>query len=419
VWTPARAQGEKLPVLVYFHGGAYATGDGSDPRWDGANLAARGIVTVTVNYRLGVFGFLALPELAQESPYGATGNYGLLDQTEALTWVRENIARFGGDPQQVTIAGDSAGSKMVAAHMASPLSRGLFARAIGKSGAALGSARGWNREVAEAHGQRFTTLIGETSLERLRARPAQRLLDTTAANANDKARLFWPTVDGHFLSRQPEEVFRTGEQARVPLLLGADFDQSRYSKALGITEFTPEKWRTTLRAFFGGRADEARAFYPGHDKDEVARSASVLAADVLSHHEIWRWMEFHRAAHLPTYFYLYTQPIPPKLGAQPGEEPPTGGLHAAGIESALGNLDVEPLFAWTTEDRDVSRIFSGYITQFVKTGNPNGPQLPDWQAAREHHGGVLRQVVGPMMFTEVAREGARHAFLESFPEAPL
>src|SRR6185312_9520483 len=146
---PAQTAGEKLPVLVYFYGGGFAAGDSSEPRYDGAALASRGMVTVTVNYRLGVFGFLALPEMARESAHGAAGNYGMLDQYAALRWVREHIAQFGGDPDKVTIGGESAGSIAVSAHMASPLSRGLFARAIGQSGGAFGPLTVWSRDDAQ------------------------------------------------------------------------------------------------------------------------------------------------------------------------------------------------------------------------------------------------------------------------------
>jgi para-nitrobenzyl esterase len=411
VWTPARAADEKLPVLVYFHGGALLAGDGSDPRYDGASLAARGIVTVTVNYRLGVFGFLALPALAEESPHRATGNYGLLDQTAALTWVRENIARFGGDPQQVTIAGDATGSMSVNAHMASPLSRGLFARAIGESGAAFGNEASWDRTTAEIYGFRFAWRTGAKTLDRLRELPAQTLLDTT--DGNGKAIAFWPVVDGHFLRRRPEAVFTTGEQARVPLLLGSNSQEVSYKSLLKDAEPTPENWRAVIKKHFPSKLDEVLALYPGHDKDEVMRSASALGSDIVTNNQVWRWMESHRSAHVPTYFYRYTHPLPPKLGAPPNERPATGAVHAAQIEYALGNLDSEPLYAWSAEDRDVSRIFSGYVTQFVKTGNPNGPQLPDWRAAREEEGGVLRQMIGVSTHTEVAREAARQAFVQA------
>jgi para-nitrobenzyl esterase len=419
VWTPARNQsqseGEKRPVLVYFYGGGFAAGDGSEPRYDGANLAARGIVTVTVNYRLGVFGFLALHKLEHESPHRATGNYGLLDQTAALKWVRENIARFGGDPEQVTIAGESAGSMSVNAHMASPLSRGLFARAIGESGAAFSPGQMWSLDRAKSFGSQFTERFGTNSLVRLRALSAQTLLDATGPNATPKT-FFWPVVDGHFLRQRPEVVFTSGQQARVPLLLGGNSQEGHYVAVLKGAEPTPENWRAALKRLFASKADQALAFYPGHDNEEVIRSATALASDLFINNQVWRWMESHRAADVPTYFYMYTQPLPPKVGAQPGEPPATGAVHAAEIEYALDNLDGEAVYAWTAKDREVSRIFSGYLTQFIKSGNPNGAQLPDWPVAGDDQGGVLRQMIGANTYTEVAREAQRQALVQSlFP----
>jgi para-nitrobenzyl esterase len=176
VWTPAHSGGRKLPVLVYFYGGGFLAGDGSEPRYDGASLARHGIVTVTVNYRLSVFGFLALPALAEESPHRATGNYGLLDQNAALRWVHRNIAAFGGDPAQVTIGGESAGSMSVSAQMASPLSKGLMQRAIGESGAVLGNLKPRPRALTEQQGEAFMRHVGAHSLAQLRAMSADKLL---------------------------------------------------------------------------------------------------------------------------------------------------------------------------------------------------------------------------------------------------
>lgn len=413
VWTPARAQGEKLPVLVYFHGGGFAAGDGSEPRYDGASLAARGIVTVTVNYRLGVFGFLALPELARESPHGATGNYGLLDQNAALRWVRENIARFGGDPEQVTIGGQSAGSVAVNTHMASPLSQGLFARAIGESGGAFSAAATWGRPRAEHFGGVFARRVWANSLESLRSRSAQTLLSATGTK--DKTTfLFWPVVDGYFLRDTPEQTFESGAQAQVPLLLGTNSDEGRYTVVLKKAEPTPDNWRVALRRLFGKKGDEALALYPGNDAQEVMRSGIALAGDLHINHNTWHWMDSHRRAdRAPVYFYSYTHPRPPKRDAEPGQPSDAGAVHSGEIEYALGNLDGEPSYAWTAEDREVSRIFSGYMAQFVKSGNPNGPMLPTWPAVREEQGGLLRQVINTRTHTMTDRDAARHALVQT------
>src|SRR5437667_2736420 len=200
VWTPAKSGKERLPVLVYFYGGGFVAGDGSEARYEGASMARKGIVALTVNYRLGVFGFLSHPELTKESPHHASGDYGLLDQNAALRWVQQNIAAFGGDPKKVTIAGESAGSVSVSAQMASPLSKDLIAGAIGESGSIIGTLSAVPLVEGEQNGLRFATNVGATSLAALRAMPAQQLLDATAkpGMSNPAA-----TVDGYFFPKPP------------------------------------------------------------------------------------------------------------------------------------------------------------------------------------------------------------------------
>jgi para-nitrobenzyl esterase len=198
VGAPIGSEGKRLPVLVCFFGGGFQAGDGSEPRYDGTSLARRGIVTVTVNYRLGAFGFLALPALANESPHHAAGNYGLLDQAAALRWVHRNIAAFGGNPDELTIGGESAGSMLVSALMASPLSKTLMQRAIGESGAVLGNLKPRPLALAERQGEAFEKEIGATSLQQLRAMPAARLF---AGAGNNGTPRFMPGVDGYFLPR--------------------------------------------------------------------------------------------------------------------------------------------------------------------------------------------------------------------------
>src|SRR5690348_8811353 len=223
VWTPAGGEGKKLPVLVYFYGGGFVGGDGSEFRYDGASLAQRGIVTVTVNYRLDVFGFLALPALAKESLHHATGNYGLLDQVAALRWVHRNIAAFGGDPARVTIGGESAGSMAVSALMASPLSKGLMQGAIGESGAMLGNLKPRPLDLAERQGLAFERHVGAHSLAQLRTMPAAKLI---AACGDPGMPEFGPVVDGWFLPRSPAAIYEAGEQAHIPLLVGSNSGRS-------------------------------------------------------------------------------------------------------------------------------------------------------------------------------------------------
>jgi para-nitrobenzyl esterase len=206
---PAKTGSEKLPVLVYFYGGGFMAGDGSELRYDGESMARKGIVAVTVNYRLGIFGFLSHPELTKESPHHASGNYGLLDQSAALQWVQKNIAAFGGDPKKITIAGESAGSFSVSAQMASPLSKNIISGAIGESGSLLGLSPTASLKDAEKAGSDFGTSIKASSLADLRAIPADQLLKATA---NAGFGRFPICVDGYFFPKSPLEIFEKGEQ---------------------------------------------------------------------------------------------------------------------------------------------------------------------------------------------------------------
>lgn len=437
VWTPARNAQEKLPVLVYFHGGGFQAGDASKARYDGANFASRGIVTVTVNYRLGVFGFLAHPDAARESPSGSAGNYGLLDQHAALRWVRENIERFGGDPSKVTIGGMSAGAISVSAHMASPLSKGLFARAMGESGAAFRPLKFWSRGEADTAATLFAEHLNAATLDALRAMPAQTLLD----EAGPRFR-FWPHIDGYFLSATPESVFRSGAQAKVPLLVGMNSHEGPMELVLNGSEPTPENWRDALASLFGERANEALEHYPGNNADQVARSGLSLATDLFVGHSVRRWMNLHRmTSGTPLYFYRYTHPHPAPLPGsteQAGTQPrAAGAVHGVEVEYVLGNLDRETRYAWTQDDRKVAQTFSGYIERFVKTGDPNRLNegdvthsipgndasariaLPHWPAVRSGANAIAQQSIGVHTSTEWVDDAARHAFMQSFFEASL
>lgn len=416
VWTPAQTAGEKLPVLVYFHGGGFAAGDGSEPRYDGAALASRGMVTVTVNYRLGLFGFLALPEMVRESAHGAAGNYGMLDQHAALRWVREHIAQFGGDPDKVTIGGESAGSIAVSAHMASPLSRGLFSRAIGESGAAFGPLTLWTPDDAQTASKLYQRKMEATSLSTLRAMPAEALLAGTGPKEKPEF-LFWPSVDGHFLVRSLEATYEAGAQAHVPLLVGSNSHEAPHTMILGPQPPTPQHWRIALKRIFGPYATEVLALYPGNDNDEVSRSATALASDMFISHATRRWVDAHRqTGGAPVYFYYYTHKRPPKRMPEPGQSPELGAVHSSEIKYALGTLGLSNRFAWQPEDHTVSRIFSGYVTHFVKTGTPNDPSLPEWPASRAERDGILRQQIAVDTQTITDSDAPRHSLLRRYHE---
>lgn len=441
VWAPAASPpNAKLPVLVYFHGGGFAVGDGSEPRYDGSNLAARGMIVVTLNYRLGPFGFMMYPDAAHDSATGAAGNYGLLDQQAALRWVRDNIETFGGDPKQVTIGGETTGAMAVSAHMAAPSSRGLFARAIGESGGAFPPTAFWKREKAEKVAQAFATRLGAGSLDALRSLSAEKLQEAMG-NRQNPAPSFWPSIDGYFLTETPAAVFAAGGQAPVPLLVGANSQERHFRTIYGPIEPTPANWTVILSAIFGNEFAEARRFYPGNDADEIAQSASVLATDMTLGHSAWRWMDLHRqTGRAPVYFYLFTHSRPPAVPAArqatqaDNPRPATGAPHRSEIVYVFGNLDQDRRYQWTNDDYTVSQVFSGYIEQFVKSGNPNGAtdrqsmfrsvgrvanprQLPHWPAVRQERDGLARQVIDTDTRTISDTSGPRQALVQRIMEA--
>jgi para-nitrobenzyl esterase len=371
IWTPAKTGKEKLPVLVYFYGGGFRTGDGSEGRYDGESMAKKGIVALTVNYRLGIFGFLAHPELTKESPEHASGNYGLMDQHAALLWVKKNIAAFGGDPEKVTIAGESAGSMSVSAQMASPLSKGLFRAAIGESGALLGNLSPAPLAIAERTGVSFANKVKASSLADLRKIPADSLLKW-----GDNGR-FGCTVDGYFLPQPPQEIFAAGKQMHVALLAGWNSAEGDYKSILGRNiPATPENYKAAIERLYGARAADVWQQYPAVSKEEVIASGNALASDRFIAFSTWKLVTMHaRTQNAPVYRYWYIRPRP-KLATD--VEAPTGAVHSAEIEYAMGNLHYNKVYNWTPEDHKTSEIMQTFFANFIKTENPNAAGLPVW-----------------------------------------
>ncbi len=395
VWTPATKARKPLPVLVYFYGGGFVAGDGSEPRYDGENMATKGMVAVTVNYRLGIFGFMAHPELTQESPHHASGNYGLLDQAAALQWIQQNIAAFGGDPKRVTIAGESAGSISVSALMASPLSRNLIAGAIGESGSILGALPAAPLGTGEQTGIQFARTTGAASLAALRAIPADSLLQ--AASKFGVFR-FNSTIDGYFFPKDPFEIYASGEQAHVPLLAGWNNEEMNFRALTGSEKPTIDNFNKAVTRQYGKHADAILKVYHPDTDEEVEQVATELAGDRFIAFSTWKWINEHsKTGGKPVYRYLFERARPqmtPEMGnATPGlaggvqkgtgtNKAPAakGAVHSAEIEYAMGNLSTNKVFAWTQDDYKVSGITQAYFVNFIKTGNPNGKGLPSWTA---------------------------------------
>jgi len=396
VWTPAKSDKERLPVLVYVFGGGFQNGDGSEPRYDGENMARHGIVAVSVNYRTNIFGFFVHPELAKESPHHAAGNYGLLDQVAALKWVQKNIAAFGGDPKRVTVAGESAGSISVSALMASPLSRDLMAGAIGESGAMTSSLPAQPLAEAEKNGVKFSEAVGANSLTALRAMSGEQLQEAVAKVQGFR---FNTALDGYFLPKAVTAIYQAGEQAKIPLLAGSNTQEQPARAVLGEGEPTGETLAAAIQKFYGDKAAGIIKAYSASNEGEVYEAANHLASARFVAFSTWKWSELQTqtGGGKAVYRYLYARPRPafngtPGQPAAPqggrggrgGNLPsgPRGASHSAEIQYAMGNLDLDKRYSWEPGDYEVSKTMQAYFLNFIKTGNPNGAGLPEWPAYR-------------------------------------
>jgi para-nitrobenzyl esterase len=368
VYAPAGSNaGSKLPVLFWIHGGGYAVGASSEPRHNGDFLPLKGVVLVTINYRLGVFGFLATADLAKEAN-GAAGNYGLFDMVAALRWVKANIRNFGGDPENVTIFGESAGSFAVSTLMASPAARGLFHKAIGESGAAFaGTPLNGSLEAEEKKDGDWVASLGVHSLAELRALPTDKIL---AATKDKLINGFPPYVDGRLLTEPVEVTYAAGRQAHVPLLAGWNRDEY-ISLANGMTE---KKWKVYAVEHFKERADEFLKLYPGSTDEQATRSAIDYGGDAFIAFGTWKWIEAQRkSADSPVYRYHFELAAPPSKFHSG-----SSAFHSDEIEYVFGTLDTRPGAVWRPEDRKLSEHIMSYWTNFAKTGDPSGRGLPPW-----------------------------------------
>jgi len=371
VYVPAEIKAKnKLPVMFWIHGGGYTAGTSSEPRHDGGFLPLKGVVLVTINYRLGVFGFLATTDLAKEAN-GAAGNYGLLDMVAALEWVKANIGNFGGDPDNVTIFGESAGSFAVSTLMASPVAKGLFQKAIGESGSGFAlrsDAR--SLEEVEKKDDEWVASLGVKSLEELRALPTEKLLD--AAKGKKLPNGYPPYVDGKFLTETVEAVYAAGKQAHVPLLAGWNLDEGAFVATHNVTV---ESWKSYVSDHFKDRAEEFLKLYPGDSDAQALRSAIDYGGDDFIAFGTWKWIEAQRkTGESPVYRYRF------ELAAPPNKDYPGGlfAFHSDDIVYVFGTLNSRPGAEWRPEDRELSDHMMSYWTNFAKTGDPNGPGLSKW-----------------------------------------
>jgi para-nitrobenzyl esterase len=397
IWAPEKPAAGGYPVMVWLHGGGFSTGSGSVPIYDGTYFASMGIVAVTINYRLSALGFLAHPDLSAESPQGVSGNYGILDQLFALEWVRDNIAKFGGDPGNVTIFGESAGGASVIALLSSPLAGGLFHRAIAQSGGntppllrRLGESNG-RLEPAESLGIKFARSFGfdggKGTIEKMRALPAQSLVEewfksiqveTEGVGFTGGWQMNHLVVDGYVLNGPPGEIFRRGKQHNVPFITGTTADEGTLFRMLmfGGKE-DPQRYRHFVEKAFGAAMDRVFQEYAVNDPDSAGQAAcSIFGNGFFSGAR--RAARDMSAVQPLTYRYLFS--MPPKffiyqLPGIPDWKERFGCFHAAEVPFVFHFLALPGL---EDEDRELSNQMAGYWARFARTGDPNGDGAPHW-----------------------------------------
>ena len=367
IWTAAKNASEKRPVFVFLHGGGFTEGSGSVPVYDGEGLAKKGLVMVTINYRLGAFGFLSHPELTKESGHNASGNYGLLDQVAALQWIHDNIAAFGGDPSRVTVAGQSAGSMSVHALIASPLAKGLLHRAIAESGGSTLGNSSRNLADAEGDGVRFATSKGADSLAALRAMTAEEIAAPVPGVR------FGPIVDGYFLPASIDEIVAQGKQNDVPILTGANADEGGGSPN-PTTKLAAFQAQAKQRYAEG--ADEFLKLYSA-STDQEAGLATNDGSREQQRMSIYVWaLNRAKTSKTKVYTYFWTHALP---GPDAGR---FGAFHTSEVPYALNTLYMSDR-PFTAIDFKIADLMSSYWANFAKSGDPNGKGLPVWPAVDE------------------------------------
>jgi para-nitrobenzyl esterase len=380
VRTPSLDKRAKLPVMVWIHGGGHFVGSGEDPTTDSTALAGRNVVTVTINYRLGLMGYFAHPDLSRESEHGVSGNYGTLDQIEALRWVQENVSAFGGDPDNVTIFGESAGGESVVHMLTSPLARGLFHKAIMQSASAgfpymLLRHSFLTNPGAEALGQRLADRFappGEGQVDALRQIAPDRLYRPSWDEI--EFRRFNPAVDGYVLEKHALQAFVDGDQARVPLLLGSNADEGTWmlsilgSPVSGYSDVEPQQVAGVVRERYGDLAETLFDLYPGLRQGQEAAQMAFVGDNYVRANDHF-YATYAAGTGQPVYRYLFTR-------TPPSPKQTLGAYHSADVAFVHGKP--MPLFDFTEEDKALAQTMGDYWVQFARSGDPNLAGHPQW-----------------------------------------
>ncbi|MGV2871897.1 carboxylesterase/lipase family protein [Colwellia sp. E150_009] len=390
IWTPAKSSDEKIPVLVWVYGGGFSFGSSSDPIFDSRHLANKGVIVVTIAYRVGQLGFLAHPELSAESPEKVSGNYGLLDQIAALKWINKNISAFGGDPTKVTIAGESAGGISVSMLTASPLAKGLIHGAISQSGGSFGPTRtinypGENMSLlsqAESEGVDYVKQFGASSIAELREMKAEKFIPKGWSLPGG-----WPIVDGYVIPDDQYKLYQQGKFNDVPVLVGYNSDEG----ASFVWNKDPKPFLASITTRFGKYAPSLLDAY-SIPKDRISRSARNLIRDAAFGWHTWSWAKLQsQKGTSPAYLYFFDQhPEYPKGSDKYGY----GSPHGQDIAYVFQHLDVNN--PDTSEvDLALSESIATYWTNFVKFGNPNGKYVPNWPSFNSTSQEVMYFQQGP------------------------
>jgi len=386
VWTPAESPDEKLPVMVWIHGGGFALGAPSIENYDGKKIAERGVILVSIAYRLGALGFMAHPELTAENKHGISGNYGILDQIAGLKWVQNNISAFGGNPENVTIFGESAGGISVSMLCASPLAKGLFQKAISQSGGSFGPVREQKMDGtiqslrgAEKQGVYFAERMGAKTLSELRQiSPEEILKDPEFANIGR----LWPVCDGHVIVDDQYKLYTTGQYNDVNVIIGTNSNEG----AIFVHGVSVDQHKESLQKTFGPLAEKALGVYPATDDTVALQSARNIFRDTIFAWPSWSWARLQqKTGRSNVYVYYFDQRQPPRLY---GNSLP-GAAHSDEINYVFGHTDHNFNFQYTGEDRQLSSLVLDYWVNFAKTGNPNSEGLPVWPQYNDEGDGVM------------------------------